>query len=205
MSNYSLTVLFLGFPRRSPRLHFVAAMTTVLQVVAVAPAVSCGAVHASRGVQNGAVSAPMLARKSGAKASFVARPSKFLDGQKSVKAPRKLICQAQETATGAGPVTDATFKELVLDSDVPVLVDFWAPWCGPCRMIAPLIDELSKQYAGKLKCVKLNTDESPGVATEYGIRSIPTVMIFKYGKKVDTVIGAVPKTTLTTTIDKYLD
>ncbi|CAI7829667.1 unnamed protein product [Closterium sp. NIES-53] len=104
----------------------------------------------------------------------------------------------------AGPVTDATFKNLVLESNVPVLIDFWAPWCGPCRMIAPLIDELAKEYNGKLKCYKLNTDESPNVATEYGIRSIPTVMIFKKGKKVDTVIGAVPKSTLTATIDKYL-
>lgn len=112
-------------------------------------------------------------------------------------------CEATETQA-AGPVTDQTFKELVLDSDVPVLVDFWAPWCGPCRMIAPLIDELAVQYAGKIRCVKLNTDDSPGVATEYGIRSIPTVMIFKAGKKVDTVIGAVPKSTLTSTIDKYL-
>ena len=100
--------------------------------------------------------------------------------------------------------TDENFQREVLDSPVPVLVDFWAPWCGPCRMIAPLIDEIAKQYAGKLKCFKLNTDESPGVATEYGIRSIPTVMIFKNGKKMDTVIGAVPKATLTSTIEKYL-
>ena len=180
-------------------------------------------------------------------------------------------------------VTDATFEAEVLKSDIPVLVDFWAPWCGPCRMIAPLIDQLAEEYSGKLKAVscpnfaipsifancdtfnsarcastsrcpthfavfvneflryprarkssdfdsesrhhlwedseafhiltdqsenhnqvKLNTDESPSVATEYGIRSIPTVMIFKGGQKLDTVIGAVPKSTLTGTIEKYL-
>ena len=101
--------------------------------------------------------------------------------------------------------TDGNFQTEAMESDVPVLVDFWAPWCGPCRMIAPLIDELASDYGGKLKAVKLNTDESPGIATEYGIRSIPTVMIFKGGQKLDTVIGAVPKSTLTNTIDKYMD
>eukprot|EP00193_Tetraselmis_chui_P012555 CAMPEP_0177785774 /NCGR_PEP_ID=MMETSP0491_2-20121128/20540_1 /TAXON_ID=63592 /ORGANISM="Tetraselmis chuii, Strain PLY429" /LENGTH=125 /DNA_ID=CAMNT_0019306883 /DNA_START=642 /DNA_END=1019 /DNA_ORIENTATION=- len=115
-----------------------------------------------------------------------------------------LIRIASPHSTTAISVTDATFEEIVLKSDVPVLVDFWAPWCGPCRMIAPLIDELSDDYAGKIKAVKLNTDESPGVATEYGIRSIPTVMIFKDGQKMDTVIGAVPKSTLTQTLDKYV-
>ena len=104
----------------------------------------------------------------------------------------------------AGVVNETTWKELVIGSPVPVLVDFWAPWCGPCRMIAPLIDELAKQYAGKVRCLKLNTDESPGIATEYGIRSIPTVMVFKNGEKIDTVIGAVPKTTLVLTLEKYL-
>jgi thioredoxin 1 len=103
-----------------------------------------------------------------------------------------------------GIVSDKTFQELVLESDVLVLVDFWAPWCGPCRMIAPIIDELAKIYAGKLRCLKLNTDDSPYIATEYGIRSIPTVMIFKNGEKKDTVIGAVPKQTLIGTVEKYL-
>ncbi|KAK2631344.1 hypothetical protein EUGRSUZ_L03049 [Eucalyptus grandis] len=101
-------------------------------------------------------------------------------------------------------VTDATWQSLVLESESPVLVEFWAPWCGPCRMIHPVIDELAKQYAGKLKCYKVNTDESPSVATRYGIRSIPTVMIFKSGEKKDAVIGAVPKSTLTTSIEKFL-
>jgi len=119
---------------------------------------------------------------------------------------RGIVCEAQETVTGvAGVVNEATWKELVLKSEVPVLVDFWAPWCGPCRMIAPLIDEIAKQYAGKVRCLKLNTDESPGIATEYGIRSIPTVMVFTRGDKRDTVIGAVPKTTLISTLEKYID
>lgn len=117
-----------------------------------------------------------------------------------------IVCEAQDTVTGVtGVVTEATWKELVLESPVPVLVDFWAPWCGPCRMIAPLIDEIAKQYAGKVRCLKLNTDESPGIATEYGIRSIPTVMVFTKGDKRDTVIGAVPKSTLTTTLEKFID
>lgn len=119
---------------------------------------------------------------------------------------RRIVCEAQETVTGvAGVVNETTWKELVLESPVPVLVDFWAPWCGPCRMIAPLIDEIAKQYAGKVRCLKLNTDESPGIATEYGIRSIPTVMVFTKGDKRDTVIGAVPKSTLTTTLEKFID
>lgn len=109
-------------------------------------------------------------------------------------------------ATGANvPVaTDENFEDLVLKSSVPVIVDFWAPWCGPCRMIAPLIDEISDEYGDKLLCVKLNTDDSAGVANKYGIRSIPTVLLFKDGERVDTIIGAVPKNTLTRTIEKYM-
>ncbi|XP_024184774.1 thioredoxin M-type, chloroplastic, partial [Rosa chinensis] len=101
-------------------------------------------------------------------------------------------------------VSDATWQSLVLDAELPVLVEFWAPWCGPCRMIHPIIDELEKQYAGKLKCYKVSTDESASVATRYGIRSIPTVILFKDGEKKEAVIGAVPKSTLTTSIEKFL-
>lgn len=101
-------------------------------------------------------------------------------------------------------VSDASFKEDVLDSELPVLVDFWAPWCGPCRMVAPVVDEISQQYEGKVKVVKLNTDENPNTASQYGIRSIPTLMIFKGGQRVDMVVGAVPKTTLASTLEKYL-
>ena len=102
------------------------------------------------------------------------------------------------------PVTDETFEKEVLESDVPVLVDFWAPWCGPCRMVAPVVEEIAEQYPEEIKVFKLNTDENPGVASKYGIRSIPTLMIFKGGKKVDMVVGAVPKTTLSKAIEKQL-
>jgi thioredoxin 1 len=102
------------------------------------------------------------------------------------------------------PVTDKEFDNVVLKSEMPVLVDFWAPWCGPCRMVAPVVDEIAQQYDGKVKVVKLNTDENPAVATKYGIRSIPTLMIFKGGQRVDMVVGAVPKTTLASTLEKYL-
>ena len=107
--------------------------------------------------------------------------------------------------TTATPVTDSSFKQEVLESDVPVLVDFWAPWCGPCRMVAPVVEEIAGQYEGLIKVVKVNTDENPNVASQYGIRSIPTLMIFKGGQRVDMVVGAVPKTTLANTLEKYLD
>ncbi|NET37142.1 MAG: thioredoxin [Cyanothece sp. SIO1E1] len=106
--------------------------------------------------------------------------------------------------SAAAAVTDATFQQEVLENDVPVLVDFWAPWCGPCRMVAPVVDEIAEQYVGQVKVVKVNTDENPSVASQYGIRSIPTLMIFKGGQRVDMVVGAVPKTTLANTLEKYL-
>jgi thioredoxin 1 len=106
--------------------------------------------------------------------------------------------------SSSAAVSDASFEQDVLKSDLPVLVDFWAPWCGPCRMVAPIVDEIAKEFEGQIKVFKLNTDENPNVASQYGIRSIPTLMLFKDGQKVETVVGAVPKSTLHTTITKYV-
>lgn len=101
-------------------------------------------------------------------------------------------------------VKEVDFKAEVLDSELPVLVDFWAPWCGPCRMVAPVVEEIAQQYEGKIKVVKLNTDENPQIASQYGIRSIPTLMVFKDGEKKDMLVGAVPKTSLAKTLEQHL-
>jgi len=90
-------------------------------------------------------------------------------------------------------VVDTNFEEEVLKSDLPVLVDFWAPWCGPCAMVAPTVEEIAKEYEGKLKVCKLNVDEAPETSTKYGIMSIPTLAIFKDGERVDSIVGALPK------------
>ncbi|MGC8868122.1 MAG: thioredoxin [Sulfurihydrogenibium sp.] len=93
-------------------------------------------------------------------------------------------------------VNESNFEQEVLNSDVPVLVDFWAPWCGPCRLIAPIVEEIAEEMAGKAKVVKVNTDENPNLAMRYGIRAIPTIMVFKNGRVVDTRVGVQPKEVL---------
>jgi len=101
-------------------------------------------------------------------------------------------------------VTDANFDEEVLKSDIPVLVDYWAVWCAPCRMIAPLVEEIADEKEGIVKVAKMDVDSNPGVATKFGIRSIPTLMIFKNGEVVDQIIGAVPKSMIEEKLQKHI-
>lgn len=96
------------------------------------------------------------------------------------------------------------FDTEVLQSDVPYLVDFWAPWCGPCRMMSPVVDAVAAKYAGRLKVGKVNVDEAADLAGRFGIRSIPTLMIFKGGQQVDTLVGAVPEAELSSRVEKAL-
>lgn len=101
--------------------------------------------------------------------------------------------------------TDENFKQEVLDSSTPVLVDFWAPWCGPCRMIAPLVEQLATENSGSFKIGKLNIDDSPGAAQAYGVQSIPTLLIFKDGNIVDSFVGVTQKNRLQAAIDAAKD
>lgn len=101
-------------------------------------------------------------------------------------------------------LTAANFETEVKQSNVPVLVDFWAPWCGPCRMLGPVVEEIAGEYEGKAKICKVNTEENGELAGEYGVISIPTIILFKEGKPVDQIIGAVPKTVITKKIDALL-
>jgi thioredoxin 1 len=102
-------------------------------------------------------------------------------------------------------LNDANFKTEVLDSKIPVLVDFWAPWCGPCRMMGPVVEQLAAEYQGKAKVGKMNTDENPVIAGQYGVMSIPTLILFKGGKPVDQIVGALPKEAIAKKLDKVLE
>ena len=101
-------------------------------------------------------------------------------------------------------VSDASFSEDVLQSDLPVLVDYWAAWCGPCKAIAPILDEIAEQYAGRVTIAKLNVDENPETAAKFGIRGIPTLMLFKNGQPTETKVGALSKTQLQEFLDNSL-
>lgn len=107
-------------------------------------------------------------------------------------------------AAGVVEFTDANFETEVLGSEAPVLVDFWAAWCGPCRAIAPAVEELAREYAGRVKIGKMNIDENPGVPGKFQIMSIPTLLVFKGGQPVGQIVGAVPKSRIQAEIDRAL-
>jgi thioredoxin 1 len=102
------------------------------------------------------------------------------------------------------PVGDDSFEREVLQSGTPVLIDFWAPWCAPCRAIAPVVEEIAGDYAGKLKVVKMNVDDNPGTPSKYGVRGIPNLIIFHGGQVKEQIVGAVPKAQLIKAIDKVV-
>ena len=101
-------------------------------------------------------------------------------------------------------INDADFESVVVNSDIPVLLDFWAPWCGPCKMIAPVLDELAPEFAGKVKIVKMNVDDNQATPAQFGVRSIPTLLLIKNGQVVATQVGALPKTKLANFINQHI-
>jgi thioredoxin 1 len=101
-------------------------------------------------------------------------------------------------------VSDVSFDQEVLKSDLPVLIDFWAPWCGPCKAIAPVVEELANEYEGRLKIVKMNVDDNPQTPSRYGVRGIPNLLLFRAGEVTDQIVGAVPKGHLVKAIDRTI-
>lgn len=106
--------------------------------------------------------------------------------------------------SGLLEVSDSEFEKEVLQSPVPVLIDFWAPWCGPCRAIAPVVEDLAKAYDGRLRVVKMNVDDNPGTPGRYGVRGIPTLLLFRGGEVQEQIVGAVPRAALVKAIDQVL-
>lgn len=142
-------------------------------------------------------------------ASFSSTPSSssslsFPYPRQSTRHPFTFACRATDIFDKVTEVTDESWEELVLGSKIPALVEFWAPSCGPCKIMAPLLDDLAKEYAGKIACYKINTDDSLKMASKYGIRSIPTLLLLKNGEKLESITGAVKKNALSATIDKHL-
>lgn len=123
-----------------------------------------------------------------------------------IKSPltRKSILDILEHTSMAVDITDAQFEGQVLKSDLPVLVDFWAPWCGPCKMVSPIIEELGEEYKGKVKVVKVNVDDNPQYSGQYNVMSIPSIFIFKKGQPVKTMVGAQSKDNFKKVIDEAL-
>jgi len=127
-----------------------------------------------------------------------------LTKDKSTKYNYLDLVRRLEMSEGIIEATAATWENEVINSSGLILVDFWAVWCGPCRIIAPTVEELAKEYSGKVKVMKLNTDENPDIASRYKIMGIPTIMFFKDGQKIDQIVGAVPKPQLKAKIDSLL-
>ena len=106
--------------------------------------------------------------------------------------------------TSTSPITDATFKAEVLDSEIPVLIDFWAEWCAPCRALGPTLEEVAAEFSGRIKIVKMNVDENSEVPSQFGVRSIPTMILFKGGRQIDQAMGNMPKSQVVSLLEKAL-
>jgi thioredoxin 1 len=117
---------------------------------------------------------------------------------------KEIIAKGERVMSKPIEITDANFEEEVINSEVPVLIDFWAIWCGPCKVIAPVVEEIASEYEGKIKVGKLDVDHNPNSAVQYGIRSIPTLLIFNDGKVSDQLIGALPKAQIVERVQKVL-
>ena len=113
-------------------------------------------------------------------------------------------CKTPLAAAGPVTVTDATFTDEIERSPLPVLVDLWAPWCGPCRTVAPIVDQIAAELAGRVKVAKMNVDDNPATSARFGVRSIPTLLVFKDGREVDRIVGAQPKAAIVSRLERHV-